>query len=73
LFSREQPESGPVGPGGRRRAGFVDPPDGHRGRPGAQRSARARLQWLAGSPSDYATLLTNAYTELGLLVTATGE
>jgi AcrR family transcriptional regulator len=35
--------------------------------------ARARLQWLAGSPSDYATLLTDAYTELGLLVTAPGE
>jgi AcrR family transcriptional regulator len=31
---------------------------------------RARLQWLAGSQCDYATLLTDAFAELGLLVTA---
>ena len=30
---------------------------------------RARLQWLEGSPRDYAALLTDAFTELGLLVT----
>jgi AcrR family transcriptional regulator len=30
---------------------------------------RARLQWLEGSRHDYATLLTDAFTELGLLVT----
>ncbi len=34
---------------------------------------RARLQWLAGSQSDYATLLTDAFTELGLLVPVRGE
>jgi AcrR family transcriptional regulator len=31
---------------------------------------RARLQWLGGSDRDYATLLTDAFAELGLLVTA---
>ncbi len=30
---------------------------------------RARLQRLAGSQSDYAALLTDAFAELGLLVT----
>jgi AcrR family transcriptional regulator len=34
---------------------------------------RARLQWLAGSQRDYATLLTDAFAELGLLVTAGDE
>jgi len=34
---------------------------------------RARLQWLAGSQRDYATLLTGTFAELGLLVTARGE
>jgi len=29
---------------------------------------RARLQWLAGSQRDYATLLTDTFAELGLLV-----
>ena len=34
---------------------------------------RARLQWLAGSQRDYATLLTGTFAELGLLVTARDE
>jgi AcrR family transcriptional regulator len=34
--------------------------------------SRARLQWLEGSPRDYATLLTDAFTELGLLATVPG-
>jgi AcrR family transcriptional regulator len=34
---------------------------------------RARLQWLAGSPRDYATLLTDAFADLGLLVAASDE
>jgi len=34
--------------------------------------SRARLQWLEGSPRDYPTLLTNAFTELGLLVAVSG-
>jgi AcrR family transcriptional regulator len=34
---------------------------------------RARLQWLDGSPRDYATLLADAFAELGLLVTAHDE
>ncbi len=34
--------------------------------------SRARLQWLEGSPRDYPTLLTNAFTELGLLVAVPG-
>jgi AcrR family transcriptional regulator len=34
---------------------------------------RARLQWLAGSQQDYATLLTDAFAELGLLVTSSGR
>jgi AcrR family transcriptional regulator len=34
---------------------------------------RARLQWLAGSATEYATLLTDAFAELGLLVTARGD
>ena len=33
---------------------------------------RARLQWLDGSPSEYTTLLSEAFTELGLLVAAPG-
>ena len=34
---------------------------------------RVRLQWLAGSQSDYATLLTDAFTELESLVTVRDE
>jgi AcrR family transcriptional regulator len=34
---------------------------------------RARLQWLAGSPIDYATLLTDAFTELESLVAVRDE
>lgn len=34
---------------------------------------RVRLQWLAESRSDYATLLTDAFTELELLVTVRDE
>jgi len=35
--------------------------------------SRARLQWLEGSQRDYSTLLTDAFTELGLLVTVPSE
>lgn len=34
---------------------------------------RARLQWLAGSERDYATLLSDAFAELGLVVAAHNE
>jgi hypothetical protein len=34
---------------------------------------RARLQWLEGSQSAYATLLTSAFTELGMLATVRAE
>ena len=34
---------------------------------------RARLQWLEGSQSEYATLLTGAFVELGMLVTVRAE
>jgi AcrR family transcriptional regulator len=34
---------------------------------------RARQQWLAGSQGDYATLLADAFEELGLLVSALGQ
>jgi AcrR family transcriptional regulator len=34
---------------------------------------RARLQWLEGSQRDYPTLLTDAFTELGLLVTVPSQ
>ncbi len=40
---------------------------------GAAVPTRARLQWLAGWPSGYAALLTDAFAELGLLVTVRGE
>jgi AcrR family transcriptional regulator len=32
--------------------------------------SRARIQWLEGSPSEYATLLTGAFTELESLISA---
>jgi hypothetical protein len=34
---------------------------------------RVRLQWLTESRRDYATLFSDAFAELGLLVAARGE